>query len=613
MPSDTAAPNVSDDSLVKKRQQEAIEALKALSEADLKDRIVLPLFRKRGLKCTSVDRRHEGQHRCDILMESDAHQDSRVDGVQLKANTNILSKDYVREEIERASIVSLTFDHLLANGTLTSLSKYYWISTGTIDPIGNMGIKEIFGKGTPYFGRVEVWGVERLVDEIQKTSPDLLPPLELLQIEQGIEMYRKSSQGVFAAHCCYNAFLWHHRQPDIRFKEAEQCLRDALLCLDLETRKSLYYSRLLRRYYEGLLLLLREAQSGSIPWLPGRPLGEILTSPEAVSALGRLGEPGSAWLVCDVESIHHQSGIVLELFLPVPAPLLPVQICRFLLRFGYPPSEPALTRCLNNTEAQFEKEGHLSIDGSCSLCTATAVSCFSLAGDSERSMERLKVKPAVEWLETRKPFRYCYLEGRLYGFPGDNYSQHALHYAATVLTAFLDWGAEESCIDNVKDILCKVEDVDSQGFYLEWMLYRNEDRFEICRYILSAFLRYILVREALPRKEEQLVKTALERFVAAIYVEAKDTQKPAKFYAARTNLGSLILGAILHVEKAVALAREVAGVLHRRGLRANALWDGSAERTLAFLEGFLDYWETILFLEQRGEDVGQLFPAEAWS
>src|SRR6185295_17021689 len=236
------------------RKEQAITLLKELKEDDLKDRIVLPLFRKTGLKCTSADRRHESQHRCDVLMESDGYIESRIDGAQLKAGEDIRTKKYVREEIERASAVAVHFDHRLSDGTLTSLSKYYWITTGDIDPIGGqIGINECFGKGTSYFGRVDVWGVERLVAEIQKTAPELLPPLELLQIERGIEAYRRSGQGVFAAHLCYEAFLWYLKQPAIRLAEAGKRLQDALACLDQEERKNLYYARVVRKYYESLL------------------------------------------------------------------------------------------------------------------------------------------------------------------------------------------------------------------------------------------------------------------------------------------------------------------------------------------------------------------------
>jgi hypothetical protein len=610
----TKAVDVPDSPLVCQRKQQAIEALQALSENDLKGRIIIPLFDKLGMKCASVDRRHEGQHRCDVLMEYEVRGEARIEGAQLKANANIHSKDYVREEIERASIVALNFNHPLTDrSTLTRLSRYYWITTGSIDRIGAIGIKEVLGAETQYFPRVDVWGVDRLVAEIQTAAPELLPPLELLQIEQDTAMYRQGRQGVFAAHCCYKAFLWHHRQPKMEFDGAAQYLEEALRCLDLEDRKSIYYSRVLRKYYEGLLLLLREARQGKVPWWPGQSLREVLSSAEAISALESPEDEhprshGLAWLVRDVESIHRQLGIMLDRFLTIPAPLIPVQIGRLLLRFGYPPSEPALAECLRATERQLGEEDQRSIHSKCSLCTATAVSCFSLAGDSER----LKVKPAVDWLETLKPYRYCYIEAETFGLPGESYSQHALHYAATVLTAYLDWGAEECHIENVREVFFKSEKVDSQGFFcLEWMRYRNEDRFEICRYIFSAFLRYILVRGELPKREEDeedLVRKALESFVAAIYAEAKDTQDPVRFYASRTNLGSLALGMILGVTEAVGLARRVAGVLHRRGVRTDALWTGSVERTLSFLEGFLDYWEAVLFLEQKGGDVRHLLP-----
>jgi hypothetical protein len=187
-------------------------------------------------------------------------------------------------------------------------------------------------------------------------------------------------------------------------------------------------------------------------------------------------------------------------------------------------------------------------------------------------------------------------------------AQHAPHYCRDGADGLSRLGCRRGSYRERQDVFFQSEDVDSREFYLAWMIYRNEDRFEICRYIFSAFLRYMFVRGTLPKGEEDLVKRALERFVAAIYAEAEGIQDPARFCASRTNLGSLALGMLLSVNEAVGLARRVAGVLHRRGVRTDALWDGSVERTLSFLEGFLDYWEAILLLEQQGEDISELLP-----
>jgi len=567
-------------SVEKVRKQQAIEELKGLSENALKEQIVLPLFRKRGLRCTSVDKRHEGQHRCDILMESDAHQDSRIDGAQLKVNVNILTKQYVRREIERSGAVALTFDHRLTDGTLTTLSKYYWITTGEIGTIGNIGLNEVFGKGSPYLGRVEVWGVERLVAEIQKTAPELLPPLELLRIEQSIGAERDS---VVAAYWCYEAFRWQFKQPGrLDLQRAEKYLEDAGSYLSSNTRRHWYYARTIVTYYE----LWRYVLTTCADLLPRDGPCSFSDLP-----LDRIDErlkkeyPRSRWwLFQDICLVFAQLDLLEKSYVTAPAGLSTLKACQILLRACYPPSRATISERLQRLNKDLGKEDNKAIDGSCSLCTGVAVSVLSLAGQENRQ----KASKAFDWLKSLSGERFAYNQAA-----GD---RHSFHYTAQVLEGFCDHTFPNSSeAESALQVFFSGKVSSAADLYNEHMRYRNVEEVEVASYIYPSFLRYLLIGHPLDDHRNSLAGE-LNHLVSVLQIDAESASLPAaELYSAQSNLGSLVLGAVLGCEPAHDLAHDVVHVFHAqlrtRGARSTEeerlLWDSSVDRTLSFIEGYL--------------------------
>lgn len=601
----TAHSFVDPSSLAKKRKQQAIEALQALSEDALKERIVIPLFKKMGMKCTSVDRRHEGQHRCDVLIEYEVHGEARIEGAQLKANEDIRTKDYVRGEVERAGAVAVNFDHLLTDGkTLARLTKFYWITTGEIDPIGRIGIKEVLGVGTQYFNRVDVWGVERLVDEIQKAAPELLPPLELLQIEQSIQGHLDRREYVFAAHSCYEAFLWHLRQlGEIDLRGAAKYLEAAGSYLLRDERRPLFYARAIGTYYKMWMYLI-DACPDLFPKYGSYSFNDW-PWPRIDERLRKEYPRSRWWLFQDVFLMLDQLNLLDRTYVRAPAGLSTLRACQILLRACYTPGRQGIDESLRKLCAELGKEDNQSIDGRCSLCTGVAVSVLSLAGEDYR----LRAADAFEWLKTRGIFRFAYnqaAEGR-----------HSLHYTARVLEGFGDYTFPASGeVDTVFKVFFSDVTKDAIELYSEYMRYRNIEEAEVASYIFPAFLRYFLIGRRLDEHRD-LIAAEIENLVDVLQLDAESASRPAaEMYAAQSNLGSLVLGAVLGCEPALDLARQIVQLFHAK-LRAKGakatdeerlLWDSSVDRTQSFIEGYFQYWETILFLEERGQDVNLLLP-----
>ena len=57
------------------RRQQAVELLQEMKEDALTETIVIPLFQRLGWICTKVDRRHEDEHCCDVLLTLPGEED----------------------------------------------------------------------------------------------------------------------------------------------------------------------------------------------------------------------------------------------------------------------------------------------------------------------------------------------------------------------------------------------------------------------------------------------------------------------------------------------------------------------------------------------------------
>jgi hypothetical protein len=390
----------------------------------------------------------------------------------------------------------------------------------------------------------------------------------------------------------------HLKAPDVNVDRAMKCARKAIASIDRETRKSTYYFRTLRLFCKMWLSILDEFEER----FGGQDFLDIFRDGEIFAWLSDGGgyQKDEVEMFQDMFFIRSQLDLLEEIYVRAPAGLSTLRTCRLLLRSGLPPTltgiKERLEKIRAELEAEFKRERTHSLDGQCSLCTAVAVSCGALARGENKDM----VEPAFCWLKSLDARRYSTRLGN---------DDHALHYAAVVLEAFLDYGSPG--FSEVDAVVSKFFDVrrDGEGRYGwkdVWMKYRNIDRFEVFSFILPVFLRLKMARYNLDEGLDVLRQVTSE-LVGDINKEAKEAGvSVATLYASRENLASLFLGESIGPKEGVSLAADVSSAFHARiterikdvADNVRLLWDSSPERTLSFIDAYLRYWESILALRE---------------
>jgi len=315
-------------------------------------------------------------------------------------------------------------------------------------------------------------------------------------------------------------------------------------------------------------------------------------------------------LLDDMELILAQSRLLADRFVDAPSGLSTLHICRFLLRAGHSPLDANICRRLDRIENEMEGNDSRTIDGDCSLCTATAVSCLALAG-------RLRAaRPAINWLASLEAYRYCY-HGRDYTDAKKH--EHALHYAAAVLEAFSDLAVDEISAQHVRSAfrlfpdhvnLAEAETIN------DWMRYRNISELEVYATIFPAILRSLLHGRVLLNAggapAAQLAH-AIDLLARRLKREKDATAQGRNLYSLRENLASFALAKCLGNRKVDEDRRYVLSILQLRSAAArednarvdyNRTMDSNVERTRALIEGWLCHWETELWLEHKAQRGG---------
>lgn len=459
--------------------------------------------------------------------------------------------------------------------------------------------------------------LKELCNKIERMARETVP---LLQVNHA-EMQSQRLSGIFAAHWAYRAFRLHLLQPSPDLEKVSTCLNRGLACIAEDPRRQLYYYRLLQRVFEAWrswLSLIRN-RPDLIP--PGRrKLELILDQPQVKEFFATSSSFGidTVTMLQDFELTFRQLVTLEERYVDAPAGLSTLVICRLLLRFGFFPSETGtiqarFKRMIKELAGDRECRG-ASIDDQCSLCTGVLLSCFSLA---RRHDEVQKVK---DWLLGLKAYRFSHILRT----DGRRSHENALHYASQTLLGLLDFDLYSD--ELLAPILDEFFQPDGRlprqelwrSFYLKWIRYSNIDRFETYRFILSAFLRFFLSGRDLPPQRTERLRQAVKALAADLREEIPGGEEVYLFYPARTNLPSLVLGLWLRMTELTDLAVKVVQLHHRRASMAgrrddDQLWDSNVDRTVNFIEGLLDYWETMIALEERDgkEEVRDYLPSRA--
>lgn len=572
-------------------KKEALAILRGFSEDDLRKEIIHPFFEHQGWDVEDIDSKDEIHHDCDLLLKGQLNGEWMLLGVQLKARENISTVAHAKE-VRQCAQNALDYD--FGDGYITG---YRWITTGKITSIGRNRIgKEIAAKGL--IKKITAWDVEDLYRELLDSGVmHKIGALRIVDAKLKAELHTKNNEGIFAAYYCHRVGRWHLTHKDGDHVAAREAFKLATVLVEGDPHKSLYYHRTLLRYSE-MWMQLADRWQELAPG-PDDHLVDIAESPGAKAILTERYPEGLIPLLRDAESVFQQLEILHELQLVRYASLELLHITRLLLRAGYPPSLPGMEERIGYIARELEKENWCSIDKECSLCTSYAVSCYALAN------RRDEVAAAVQWLKTLGEDRYVHLKS----FTRPT-GEHSLHYAAAVLLALLDYGEGEDAIEEVLGVFFQSREKDRYGFYREWMKYRSEDRFWVSRHIFNAFLLRALAGRDLKDGRASALREALEALIVSVEEEANEVQSRF-FYPIRENLGSFSLGLILRSKESRRMTQEVVHVLRGRAAETvrsekidrQELWDSSLDRTPVLIEGLLQYWETVIYLEEQGRDL----------
>lgn len=579
--------------------REALGILRRLSPAELWSAVLEPLFTAQGWEPAELGR--------DRRLTAKAHGELWVLRIRVDALPEPVTSETVLDHLEREARAALCRRY--GEDDRIPLLRYRWVLALILPEEVRREVRQRLDKD--FGGRVVVWDLEALYRElVEQGQMRTIVPLQIIHAKHQAAQHHGKKEGVFAANWSYRALRLYLRQGPLAAERAIDCLDEGLSALKEDRYRAIYYHRVLAKVLEMWRFLLR-----SEPGMMGPGWQRSLSSPETVELLQKENPaiPCIDWLLQDFEAVFRQLERIDEYYVAGPSGYSTLEFCRLLLRFGFSPAEPRIRSRLGLALRELAEEDGESVDGKCSLCTGSLVSCFSLARNPEAA------KKAVEWLKGLSEQRYCHLRPR---YLIVKEYQYALHYAAAVLQGLLDFHSEDG-LGPLQEILkpfFKSDDREGHGLYHQWLLYRNHDIFEIYRQILSTFLRLFLMGHPLSVERTDFLRTAVADLITALEHDSgrstdREVQPPSLLYAGRTNLSSFALGCLLDVPGAASLGREVVQTLHYRAQTAaryedDQLWDSSVDRTAMFLRGYLDYWETVLCLAEQGGSVTDFLPVD---
>lgn len=562
-----------------------------------------------------TDKMREEEHGCDIILE--IHNLCRI-GFQIKrtAFTRTTLNTKFKTNVQDAARFEFGI------GNIEKLSQFIWVTTKSTNPaIGRPDIEKITGD-LRFSKKVEIWDGKTLYENFLTHYPEAFTNIKLDSLSRDADEQSERGNHIFAAHYLFRVFILRLLQSEVDV--AKEVIRKAIAEIELQPNKSVYLYRTLKRFYE-LWLLVTEMKGFDVlverykdlpkykkqsdeygkTWHECVFLMQLVNKNEVKEHLESLGMESSLCdynFLCDFQYIFSQLQILFHEYADSPGGLSSKQICRTLMRFGFPPTGKIADR-ISRMKEELAAEHHRSVDSECSLCTGTVLSCLVLAREDGEI-----IKPVKDWLETLDDYRYTHEnKGR---YPDATSTEHGLHYAAPVLDAFVDYGDSENS-GRVLQHYFGPDVVGQDGFYVEWMTHRNISSLEACAYIFSAFHRYLISRnDDFPFDKSQVtfLRKAIVNLVEVLRRETAPKSTPSRLYATRENIQSFCLGLLIgEKEPTMGLLREVMQNLHRRAIRIRkhdglgnpfkrSLMDSNVDRTTRFIEGWISYWETIFYL-----------------
>lgn len=325
-----------------------------------------------------------------------------------------------------------------------------------------------------------------------------------------------------------------------------------------------------------------------------------------------------AWdLLLEMEFCLEQLDILARRPVSDPIGLTSLQICLLLERVGYARRwhGAAISQRITRIEAEldestiWEREEHgLTIDMACGLCSAVAASCLAL-DHNDRSTA------LVDWLASKRASGFKYRGQHVSSRAASN--EHAMHYAASVLQAFIDHDVTRNA-DVVSEVLHRFFDgvADNRNeLPLHWVTYRNISIADFCGIVFPTFARAIIAGVDLSGARKVLeaaVEVMATLFISEIGAGSLH-KSPGRLYAGRDNLGSFGLGLLVGFPQVAApmfrgFRTGMASVSHDilpEEQRRRTI-DSNLDRIRKWLDGWLLQWECALYLRDNGRDIGPI-------
>ncbi len=570
-----------------------------------------------------TDKKREEKHGCDIIL--DINNLIKI-GFQVKKTefTKITLDKEFKNNVRNAAAFKFGV------GSVKKMSQFIWITTkNTTYTISDSEVQDII-KDLGFSKEVEIWDGKLLYETFLNKYPEAFTNIKIDALTLSAEDQSKNGNHIFASHFLFRVFTLYLIQSNTA--RTQEVIEKAILEFEKQKNYSIYFYRTLKRFYEtwrqvvamnGFDDLIKRYKSENKfskqyekisdeyekIWMECIFLMQLVNDDKVKKHIEK--KSSQTYLcgynfLCDTQFIYAQLQILYHEYSNSPAGLSSLQICRTLLRFGFPPVGNIGKRILS-LKTELESEHHCSIDSECSLCSATALSILILANCND---DKSDIKAIKSWLKKLKDSRYSHLRKNTYSTDANN-AEHALHYAAQVLNAFIDC-EDIKTSKLILDCFFKNDSVGKDGFYIEWMMHRNISNTETCAYIFSTFLRYLLSTKnnyPLNAKQQSLMKSAIANLVTVLHNETTPQSKPWRLYSTRENIQSLCLG-LLVGEKAstIELLNELMQNIHYRAIRIKresqkkVLLDSNVERTTRLIEGWVSYWETITYLVNDAPD-----------
>lgn len=412
-----------------------------------------------------------------------------------------------------------------------------------------------------------------------------------------------------AAHLAYRLGVLHFSEGSRGLAHA--AFEKAIDHLEMIGPKHRYFHRTLREFY-GLWQMLADNATDALLQHPERRDHLSLLRSSAFRAFRTSPQSGQTFqLLLEMEAIIEQLDVLASKPVNNPIGLTSLEICLLLERIGYPRRwyGAAVYDRIQRIKSEMAADQEKTIDQGCSICSGVAASCLILDHQQAEAGSLLK------WLRDKADEHYCWRrEDRFAGAPPGN---HALHYAAMALQAFVDQGIneEDNDVRNILNLFFQAGTAKPDQYPDRWTKYLNTSIYDFSTYVFHAFARYLLAGGHLETAATPILRRALQTLAQWLRKDAEGAilgeEDIGRIYPARENMGSLALGLVIDAVPEV--DEPIVSYNLRRfaayaetdlppTIRARTI-DSNLDRIRKMLEGWLLQIESALYRRERGWDV----------